>query len=76
LKPTVPILGIHLPGQKIVLTSGPDDALDKVDVPSPLEAYFGRPTQDSYHELIDLEEHSRYSMDVEFGGLCDQQREH
>jgi hypothetical protein len=31
MKPTVHVLGIHLPGQKIVLTSGPGDALEKTD---------------------------------------------
>jgi hypothetical protein len=41
MKPIVIILGIHLSGQKIVLTSGHADALQKVDVPSPRERNFG-----------------------------------
>jgi hypothetical protein len=32
MKPTVHVLGIHLPGQKIVLTSGPGDALERIDI--------------------------------------------
>jgi hypothetical protein len=43
MKSTVHVLGIHLPGQKIVLASGPGDALEKIDVSSPPERYFGRP---------------------------------
>jgi hypothetical protein len=64
MKPTVQLLRIHLPGQKVVLPSGPDDALDKIDVPSPLERYFGWLTDDSYDELTCLEYHSRYSVDA------------
>jgi hypothetical protein len=37
-------------------------AVDEVDVPSPLERYFGRPIDDSYDELTYLEYHSRYSV--------------
>jgi hypothetical protein len=48
MKPTVHVLGIHLPGKKIILTSVPDDALEKIDIPSPLERYFGRPIDSSY----------------------------
>jgi hypothetical protein len=40
MKPTVHVLGIHLPEQKIVLTSGPGDALEKIDIPSPFEKIF------------------------------------
>jgi hypothetical protein len=39
MKPIVHALGIHLPGQRIVLTSGPGDALEKIDIPSPLEGF-------------------------------------
>jgi DNA polymerase III delta prime subunit len=63
MKPSVRILGIHLPGQKIVLTSGPGDSRDKIDIPSPLERYFGRPKDCRYDELTYLEYHSRYSVD-------------
>jgi hypothetical protein len=37
MKPTVVILGIHLPEQKIILTSGPVDALQRVHIPSSLK---------------------------------------
>jgi hypothetical protein len=63
MKPTVQIFGLHLPGKKIVLTSGPADALDKVDVPSPLERYLGRPTDNSFNQVTYLEYHSRYDLD-------------
>jgi hypothetical protein len=33
MKPIVVILGIHLPGKKVVLTASPADALKKVDIP-------------------------------------------
>jgi hypothetical protein len=47
MKPTVCIPGIHLPGQKIVLTHGPGDALEKIDILSRLERYLGRPIDSS-----------------------------
>jgi hypothetical protein len=62
MKPTVHVLGIHLPGQKIVLTSGSGDALEQIDIPSPLERYFGRPIDRSYHQLTFIDYHSRYSV--------------
>jgi hypothetical protein len=63
MRPAVLILGIHLPIQKIVLTSGPVDALEQVDVPSLLERYCGRPRGSSFDLLIHPEYHSRYSVD-------------
>jgi hypothetical protein len=62
--PTVHVLGIRLPGEKIVLTSGPADALEKIDIPSPLERYCGRPIDSSYGQLIYIDYHSRYSVDA------------
>jgi hypothetical protein len=47
MKPTVRALGIHFPGQKIVLISGPSDALEQIDIPSLLERYFGLPIDNS-----------------------------
>jgi hypothetical protein len=64
MKPIVHVLGSHLPGQKIVLTSGPGDALEKVNIPSPLERYFGRPIDSSYDQLTDIDDHPRYSVDA------------
>jgi hypothetical protein len=64
MKPTVHVLGIHLPGQKIAFTSRPDDAFEKIDIQSPLERYFGRPIDSSYDQLTSLDCHSRYSVDV------------
>jgi hypothetical protein len=64
MKPTVHVLGIHLPGQKIVSTYGPGDALEKIDTPSPLERYFGRPIDSSYDQSSYIDYHSRYSVDV------------
>jgi hypothetical protein len=62
MKPTVQILGIHFPGKKIVLTAGPTDAVEKPDIPSPLERYLGRPTDNAFDRLTYLEYHSRYSI--------------
>jgi hypothetical protein len=70
MKPTVHVLGIHLPGQKIVLTSKPGDALEKIDIPRPLERYFDRPIDSSYDQLIFLDYHSRYSVDAHLAS-CD-----
>jgi hypothetical protein len=64
MKPTIYVLEIHLPGQKIVLTSGPGDALEKIDIPSPLERYFVRPIDSSYDQLTYIDYHSRYSVDA------------
>jgi hypothetical protein len=64
MKPTVHVLGIHLPGQKIVLTSGPGDALEKIAIPSPLERCFGRPIDSLYDQLAYIDYHSRYSVDA------------
>jgi hypothetical protein len=64
MKPTVHVLGIHLPGQKIVLTSGFGDALEKIDIPSPLERYFGRPIDSSYDQWTYIDYHSRDSVDA------------
>jgi hypothetical protein len=64
MKPTIHVLGIHLPGQKIVLISGPGDALEKIDIPRPLEKRFGRPIDSSYDQLTYIDHHSRYSGDA------------
>jgi hypothetical protein len=63
MKPTVFILGIHLLAQRIVVTSGRADAMQKVDVPSPLERYLGRPRDSGFHHLTYLDYHFRYSVD-------------
>jgi hypothetical protein len=60
MKPTVPMLGIHLSGKKIVLTAGPADAVENLDIPSHLERYLGRPTDSSFDQLTYLEYHSQY----------------
>jgi hypothetical protein len=62
-KPSVRVLGIHRPGEKGVLTSGTSDSLHKIDIPSPLERYFGRPKDYRDDQLTDLECCSRYSVD-------------
>jgi hypothetical protein len=64
MKPTVHVLGTYLPGQKIVLISGPSDASEKIDVPSPLERYFGHPIDSSYDQLTYIDHYSRYSVDA------------
>jgi hypothetical protein len=58
------VLGIQLPGQKMVLTSGLGDALEKSGIPNPLERYFGRPIDSSYDQLTYIDYHSRYSVDA------------
>jgi hypothetical protein len=63
MKPTIHVLEIHLPGQKIVLTSGPGDALEKIVIPSPLERYFNRPIDSSYDQSTYIDYHPRQSVD-------------
>jgi hypothetical protein len=60
LKPTVLIFTIHLEGKKVVLASSPSDALQKVDIPSPLERFFRRPAGAPYDRLTVLDYHSKY----------------
>jgi hypothetical protein len=74
MKPTVHVLGIHLPGQKIVLTSRPGDALEKIDIPRPLERYFDRPIDSSYDQSFFLDCHSRCSVDAH-PASCDVDRD-
>jgi hypothetical protein len=62
MKPTVQILRIHLLDKKIVSTAGPADALEKVDIPSPLERYLGRPIDSSFDHLAYIDYPSRYSI--------------
>jgi hypothetical protein len=64
MKPIVHVLGIHLPRQKIVLTSGPGDTLENIAIPSPLERYFGRPIDGSYDQWTYIDHHSRSSVDA------------
>jgi hypothetical protein len=49
---------IHLPGKKIVLTTGLADTLEKMDIPSSIKKYLSRPTGNSYRQLTFLEDHS------------------
>jgi hypothetical protein len=63
MKRTVHVLGIHLPGQKTVLTSGPGDALEKINITNPLEKYLGRPIDSSYDQVTYIGYQSRRSAD-------------
>jgi hypothetical protein len=63
MKPTVIILNIHLQGKKIVLTSGRSDAQQKIDNPSPLERYLGRPRHVSHDLELYTEYYAGYSLD-------------
>jgi hypothetical protein len=58
MKPTVHILGIHLPGKKIVLTAGSANAVANVYIPTPLQRHFGRLTDGPFDRLTYLEQHS------------------
>jgi hypothetical protein len=64
MKPTVRSLGIHLPNEKVVLAAGPRDALEKVDLPSPLERYLLRPEVELFTPLTYVEYYARYSVDA------------
>jgi hypothetical protein len=64
MKSTVHILGIHVPGQKIVLTSESDGGLEKIDIQSLLEKYFGRPI-DSLHDHLTYVDDRPASCDVD-----------
>jgi hypothetical protein len=63
MKPRVRSLGIHLPGKKIVMTSGGADRPVQVDVPSPLERYLGRPLGHRYEILTFMEYYAEYSVE-------------
>jgi hypothetical protein len=54
MKSTVQILGVGLPGKKMLLTSGPVDALDRVDMPNPIERHFGRRIGSSFDQPTHL----------------------
>jgi hypothetical protein len=41
--PTVITLSIHLPNKKVIVTGAFQDPKERVDLPSALERYFGRP---------------------------------
>jgi hypothetical protein len=64
MKPTVHILAIHLPAQKIVLARDPDESLKRIHIVSPFERWFGRPIDSSHDQLIYIGDHSRYSLDA------------
>jgi hypothetical protein len=38
--------------------------LEKIDIPSTIERYFGRPIDSSYDELTSIDYHSRNSVDA------------
>jgi hypothetical protein len=63
LIPTVITLGIHLEGKKIVLAHGPRDAQTRIDTPSRLERYFGRPGDTAYDELTYLDYYANSSLE-------------
>jgi hypothetical protein len=62
MKPSVQILGIHLPGKKIILTAGPADAVEKGNIPNPIEKCLGRLTDSSFDQLTYHGCHFRYSI--------------
>jgi hypothetical protein len=43
---------------------GRTGALQKVDIPSPVERYLGRPLESSFDQATYIEYHSRYSVDA------------
>jgi hypothetical protein len=63
LNPTVLIFSIHLEGKKVVLAASRADALDRIDIPSPVERYFNRPDGSPYDQLTFLDYHSNYSLE-------------
>jgi hypothetical protein len=64
MKPTVLMLGIHLPDQKIILTRrGGADAREIVDLPSQLERYFGRPGSPEFDLLKYEDYYSQYTVE-------------
>jgi hypothetical protein len=58
MRPTVQILGVHLPGPAIIVASGLTNALEKAGIPIPLERYFSRPIDSLYDQSTRLEHHS------------------
>jgi hypothetical protein len=59
---TMRSLGIHLRNQ-VVLASGQREALEQVDVPSPLERYLKRPEGEIFNCLIFVEYYALYSVE-------------
>jgi hypothetical protein len=64
MKSTVHILGIHVPGHKIVFMSRPDEALQKDDIRGPPDGYSGRATDSSYDQLTYIGHRSRHFVDA------------
>jgi hypothetical protein len=62
LKPTVVALNLHLEGQKVVLVFGQHDEREKVDAPSRLERYFGRPLGAKFEDLTYTQYYSSYTV--------------
>jgi hypothetical protein len=62
IKPAVEVLNIHLEGQKIVWACDQRDAEMKIDLPSRLERYFGRPNDEKYDNLTYTDYYSQYNV--------------
>jgi hypothetical protein len=63
LKPAVSTLGIHFSGQKIILIFGRAYTLEKFDVPSSLERWFGVPRDSCFDLVTDPESRYRHFVD-------------
>jgi hypothetical protein len=62
-RPTVATLDVHLPGQRIVLSSNREAALERVDIARALESYLGRPRYLGLDELTYLDSDVPSSVD-------------
>jgi hypothetical protein len=71
MRPTVITLGFHLPEQKIIMTGLDDDPAERVNLPSQLEHYFGRPGSVQFTPLKYGEYYAAYLLRGKAGGPDD-----
>jgi hypothetical protein len=64
MSPTVITLGFHLDGKKIVITGLHEDPKKRVDVPSRLERYFGRPEGEEFDRLTYCDYFAEYLVEA------------
>jgi hypothetical protein len=62
IKPAVVVLSLHLPGKKVVLAVDKRQGERKMDLPSRLERYFGRPLGQDFERLTYPEYFGNYIL--------------
>jgi hypothetical protein len=64
MSPTVISLSFHLEHKKIVMTGFHEDPKDRVDFPSRLQRYFGRPDGDEFEGMTDTDYFASYLVEA------------